>query len=521
MKKRSLNFKMIFVMCILMAGSLAIAGFGLSRLGMMNDAITRLVNENSARVSLVKDIRSLFYIQLINEKNFILEDTAEEVAAVEKRMTNRHDEMIKKVEDLHLISTEIGKEELARFKEVYETWWTNAHEIRTHVRAGNTTKAVDISMGKNRELRKGGEEIIDSTVDRNEKRMQEEVAHMQEQYNSARAIMIAVSLIAMILGGTIGGVVLYSLSKSISAVIENLSLSSKQVSAASQQIATAATELSEATTEQASSLEESVATIEELSSMVKVNADNASSASALSSQTSDIAIRGETEMKALVTSMTEISQDSKKISDIITVIDDIAFQTNLLALNAAVEAARAGEQGKGFAVVAEAVRTLSQRSSAAAKDIGELIRSSVDRIDRGSSQAQRSGEVLGEILTSVKKVSALNQEIAAASTEQSNGITQISKAMNQLDQTTQVNAASSEEAAASAEELSAQAESLAMVIVTLVNAVRGEGAEKHHSPNAEFASASPAPKAKKKAPVMPTRAAKESNEDLLPLDSVG
>lgn len=518
MKNRSLNFKMIFVMCILMAGSLVIAGFGLSRLSMMNDTITRLVNENSARVSMIKDIRSLFYIQLINEKNFIMEEASSQ-PEVEKRMATRHDQILKKIEDLHLISSDLGKEELARFKEVYQVWWGNANDIRNHVHQGNRDKAEGISMGANRSLRNQGEEIIDSTVDRNEKRMQEDVERMQNEYKEARLIMIAVSIFAMLLGGFIGGFVLYSLSKTINSVIENLSLSSKQVSAASQQIATAATELSEATTEQASSLEESVATIEELSSMVKVNSDNASSASAMSSTTSDVAIRGEGEMKALVSSMTEISQDSKKISDIINVIDDIAFQTNLLALNAAVEAARAGEQGKGFAVVAEAVRTLSQRSSAAAKDIGELIRSSVDRIDRGSVQAQRSGEVLAEILSSVKKVSALNLEIAAASSEQSHGISQISKAMNQLDQTTQVNAASSEEAAASAEELSAQAESLALVINTLVQAVKGE--VKKTSLEMYESKATVTPSKKKTAvfnpPARDTK--KNNNEDLLPLDS--
>lgn len=517
MRKRSLNFKIIFVMCILITGSLVIAGFGLSRMQLMNEIITKVVNENSARVSIIKDIRAIFFIQMIHEKNFLLEDSAEELAIVEKRMTDRHEEMLKKIEDLHLISGEMGQEELARFKEVYQSWWNNANDIRTHVHQGNAEKAIQISMGKNRSLRKGGEELIDSTVDRNEKRMQEDVQHIKDQYRAAKVIMIAISLFAMMLGSVTGGVVLYQLSKSIGSVIENLSLSSKQVSAASQQIATAATELSEATTEQASSLEESVATIEELSSMVKVNANNASAASSLSSQTSEIATRGELEMKTLVTSMTEISQDSKKISDIINVIDDIAFQTNLLALNAAVEAARAGEQGKGFAVVAEAVRTLSQRSSAAAKDIGELIRSSVDRIDRGSTQAHRSGEILGEILTSVKKVTALNHEIAAASTEQSNGIAQISKAMNQLDQTTQVNAASSEEAAASAEELSAQAESLSLVIVSLVNAVRGEGVEKHQVPGTGVATLTTS--VKKKPVLALARAQKDANEDLLPLNS--
>lgn len=476
MKNRSLNFKMVFVMCILLLGSLSITAIGLSRLSKMNDSIHTLVYEKSARVSLIKDIRSIFYIQLINEKNFILVDDTKELVVIEERMNKRNDEILKKIDDLNAISTEAGKEELKKFKEIYTAWWANAHEIRKAVHAGNEDHASKISTVTNRELRLNGETIIDSTVDRNEKKMQEEVMHMEEQYKDARFMMLLMTLLSMVIGGSIAGYVLYNLSKTISLIISSLSISSKEVSAASDQIATAATELSEATTEQAASLEESVATIEELSSMVKTNSENASSAAKLSAETSELAKRGENEMNALSQSMTDIAADSKKINDIIAVIDDIAFQTNLLALNAAVEAARAGEQGKGFAVVAEAVRALSQRSSAAAKDIGDLIRASVTRIDNGSDQAQRSAEVLVEILNSVKKVSALNTEISAASSEQSNGIEQISKAMNQLDQTTQVNAASSEEAAASSEELAAQAESMSNVIQELVQAIRGQNA---------------------------------------------
>jgi methyl-accepting chemotaxis protein len=245
------------------------------------------------------------------------------------------------------------------------------------------------------------------------------------------------------------------------------------VNGAAQQIATASEELSQAATEQASSLEETVATIEELTSMVQVNTQNAQAAAQLSNETSNMAVKGEKEIRELVHSMSDISSDSKKISEIINVIEDIAFQTNLLALNAAVEAARAGEQGKGFAVVADAVRSLAQRSASAAKDIADLIKRSVAKIETGSHQADQSGVALSDIVNSIKKVAQLNGEIATASAEQTNGIVQISKAMNQLDQVTQINAASSEEAAATAEELSAQSAALSDVVEVLILTVKG------------------------------------------------
>ncbi|MNT42633.1 Methyl-accepting chemotaxis protein II [compost metagenome] len=176
--------------------------------------------------------------------------------------------------------------------------------------------------------------------------------------------------------------------------------------------------------------------------------------------------------------MHDISKASKKIEEIINVIDDIAFQTNLLALNASVEAARAGEQGRGFAVVAEAVRTLAQRSAAAAKDITTLIKDSVEMIGRGTNLADKSGEVLKNIVTTVKKVSDLNNEISAASEEQSVGIQQISKAMADLDQSVQSNAASSEEIASTAEEIRNQSRTMNQVTVDLKEIVEGGKASK-------------------------------------------
>ncbi|QDK37020.1 methyl-accepting chemotaxis protein [Bdellovibrio sp. NC01] len=274
------------------------------------------------------------------------------------------------------------------------------------------------------------------------------------------------------------------IAKSIGKLSSRLHESSEHVTSAIFQLSQAGQNLSESASSSAASLEETVASLEEMSSMVKMNSENAKQASALSSASSESAVRGEQEMQDLLRAMEEISQSSKKIEEIITVIDDIAFQTNLLALNASVEAARAGEHGKGFAVVAEAVRTLAQRSAVAAKDITTLIKESVEKIDRGTTKADRSGEVLKSIVQSVKKVSDLNQEISTASEEQSAGIAQISKAMNQLDQSVQTNAASSEEIAGTASEINTQATIMKSATDELNVFVYGD--QKQKSPEAEI-----------------------------------
>lgn len=298
-------------------------------------------------------------------------------------------------------------------------------------------------------------------------------------------IMILVIGVGVISGLSFGFVFSNVLSKSIRTVADELAEGAGQVTQAAEQISSSSQSLSQSTTEQASSLEETVATMEELTAMVRVNTENAKQASALALTTKDVALKGEKEINALIDSIRSISSDSKKIAEITSVIDDIAFQTNLLALNAAVEAARAGEQGKGFAVVAEAVRNLAHRSAESAKNIASLISGSVEKIEQGTSQAASSGTVLSEIVNSVKKVVDLNGEIATASEEQASGITQIGKAMNQLDEVTQKNAAASEESAAAAEELTAQAESLLENVESLNAMVEGRGGKKLRSKSSE------------------------------------
>ena len=244
-------------------------------------------------------------------------------------------------------------------------------------------------------------------------------------------------------------------------MVRVVSIAAAEVRAGSGEISKGNVNLSQRTEEQASNLEETAASMEEMTSTVKSNANNAGQANQLARAARSQAERGSAVVQSAVTAMAEINGSSKKIADIIGVIDEIAFQTNLLALNAAVEAARAGEQGRGFAVVASEVRNLASRSAAAAKEIKALIQDSVGKVGEGSKLVDESGQVLAEIVSAVKKVSDIVAEIAAASEEQSTGIEQVNRAVGSMDEVTQQNAALVEEAAAAAEALSQQAEALA------------------------------------------------------------
>ena len=236
------------------------------------------------------------------------------------------------------------------------------------------------------------------------------------------------------------------------------------IATASSQIASGNLDLSSRTEEQASSLEETASSMEELTSTVRQNADNAQQANQLALSASGVAVKGGEVVGKVVETMDAINDSSRKIVDIISVIDGIAFQTNILALNAAVEAARAGEQGRGFAVVATEVRNLAQRSAAAAKEIKTLIGDSVLAVDAGSKLVAEAGSTMAEIVSSVQRVTDIMAEISLATQEQSSGIDQINQAIGQMDQVTQQNAALVEEAAAAAESLQEQSGQLAQVV---------------------------------------------------------
>lgn len=262
-------------------------------------------------------------------------------------------------------------------------------------------------------------------------------------------------------------------------LLADLTKGSSQVASAAEQISESSQNLAEGSSKQAASIEETSSSMEEISAMTRQNADNAQEAAGLANLCNASARQGDHSMGMLNTAIHEISDSSKKIANIIKVIDEIAFQTNLLALNAAVESARAGEHGKGFAVVAEEVRNLAQRSANAAKETAQLIEDSVKKVDVGVELTNKVGESLKEIVKNVKKVTDLVNEIANASQEQSEGVSQVGKAITQMDQVIQQNAANAEETASASEELSAQANSLLSLVDKIDKEAGDREAETH------------------------------------------
>ncbi|MGE5609260.1 MAG: methyl-accepting chemotaxis protein [Bacillota bacterium] len=375
-------------------------------------------------------------------------------------------------------------------------------------------------LGKRRNL--AGDAALEQAMNTAANGMQGTAKMANQAFTSlsmASTTLITGLAIAILVSLVLAVVITRSITKPISRIADTLAVGSEQTSAAAVQVAGAGQSIAEGASEQAAALEETSSSLEEMSGMTKKNADTAQQASSLSAEAKKIADQGNEAMGKMLTAIQEIQKSAGETAKIIKVIDEIAFQTNLLALNAAVEAARAGEAGKGFAVVAEEVRNLAMRSAEAAKNTSTLIEESVSNAKNGVAIATEVGKVLAEITTSNTKVHSLVGEIAAASSEQAQGIQQVNTAVGQMDKVTQQNATNAEESASASEELAAQAEQTKALVNELIVLVNGAAAGRTTNTDPNHRAASPTHRPQSLTPpTAKNSAAEKKPANLIPLD---
>ena len=385
------------------------------------------------------------------------------------------DTYVQKVNDNAQKIAKLAKDMKSRFQQA-----KNQQQADQMVAAAETySKAFGEFVAMTNQQKVADEKMVEAaraTVESSEKVVTAQSEQMFSQMASANVLMIGGAIVTILLGSMLALVITRGITKPVNRIIQGLTSGSEQVSAASGQVSSSSQSLAQGATEQAAAVEETTSSIEEMSSMTKQNAGNAVEAKNLSAGARDGAEKGAEAMGRMSKAIEDIKKSSDETSKIIKTIDEIAFQTNLLALNAAVEAARAGDAGKGFAVVAEEVRNLAKRSAEAAKNTSDMIAESVKNADNGVEISQEVTQQFTEITGGIGKVNDLIAEIAAASSEQSQGIEQVSTAIGQIDQVTQSSAATAEESASASEELSAQAEELKFMVDSLRALVEGASA---------------------------------------------
>lgn len=518
MNRWSLVAKMFSVMSILVVAIIVCSYLGLTKMAEIKNSLNTIVHGSASRVGNAHEIKELFLIQIINEKNLILEEEASRAEIHLKRLSDRHQQILKSLEGAKKISTSEGVKDLEKFNGLYKQWWDVETEITRLVKEGKNKEAFTISREQGREIRLRVEELMDSIVERNEGFMLADTKEAENDYETARNFVLVFSICATLFGLSLASIVLRSVNLSINEVITILTEGSSQVLLAAQQTAASSEELSQSSAEQASSLEETASSIEEMNSMLQKSSESARRTSDLAIGSNVSAEKGKKVVKEMIDAIddihtsnksirAQIDESNQRISDIVKVIseigsktkviNDIVFQTKLLSFNASVEAARSGENGKGFAVVAEEVGNLARMSGSAAEEISKMLDESItkveyivtdnrnkisslmiegqSRIDVGGRIAQQCGLVLDEIVSNASGVRQMSDEISNACKEQSIGIDEIAKAIGQIDQVTQTNAVASEEVASSAEELSSQADSLKSGVNVLIRTIKGSG----------------------------------------------
>jgi methyl-accepting chemotaxis protein len=487
---------------VLLAG---VAGLGINSMSKTNDALHHIVDVNVKKMAYLEDMQmSAHIVSRVIRSVALISDENE--ANIQKEKIPKAREVYRAAAEAleKMPLDEAGKNFVAKINEYRSAALAANLKFLDMVKA-DREGAVQVLLKESIPLNSKWQEAMHdfSDLQRDKNKKDEEAAI--ESYNGTRLLMLGLTIAALAAGIGIAWFATRSITRPLNQAVQvaqtvakgdltsridvqstdetgqllralkemNASLvnivgqvrtGADTISTASTQIASGNLDLSSRTEEQASSLEETASSMEELTSTVKQNADNARQANGLAGTASEVASRGGAVVSQVVDTMSSINESAKKIVDIISVIDGIAFQTNILALNAAVEAARAGEQGRGFAVVAAEVRNLAQRSAGAAKEIKTLIANSVEKVDAGSKLVDQAGSTMIEVVESVKRVTDIISEIAAASTEQTTGIEQINQAVMEMDHVTQQNAALVEEAAAAAGSMQDQAANLAHVV---------------------------------------------------------
>lgn len=517
MKKWSLNAKISLVMGFFVFGIGLVAANGFYQMNAINNILKDITEVKMVNVLQTQKLLDLFFLQFNAEKNYIVNAGAVEREKTKRILSDRNIEIkallaerkksTKAPEDLKLLD---------KFEASYKEWLALDATIETLVYAGDLKAAAHEIEENGKNLRLEGEASLDALNNQYEKEMHDNTLIAQKDYENAKSFFITSSFLTILLGIGFAAFIMKALNASLNGVIEDLSANFLEVTSASEQIAASSEELSTAATEQAASLEETASSIQEMSAMVQKNSQYASQAKVVAMGSLESANKGQMVVTNMIDAINDIQTSNEHIMDQINlsnaeitkivevigeiekktkIINDIVFQTKLLSFNASVEAARAGENGRGFAVVAEEVGKLAQVSGDAAKEISAMLEASIlkvegivkhttlqvadlvgqgkTKIDSGTAIAHECGDVLKEIVTTIKEVTSMTDEIAVASQEQSAGVVEITKAMHVLGQVTQTNAATSAQAASSAEELSNQAHSLRLVVGLLVETVKG------------------------------------------------
>ncbi len=507
-KRLGLGFALVFVLLI------AVTALGISGMSLIQDRLENIVNVSNKQSRMILDMRAIVYDRQVSLRNLTLitdlDDMAKDLKKIEKQSKD-YSELEAKLLDSLKRDPNFNKDEkdlLAKLKEK-EKAAESLPNLAKDLGLANNQEAATISLIKKiRPVQDAWLNVLDEMVALGDKQAVAVAEEARSAFSYSRNLLLILGCAALVLGivaaifitrsllkqlggepdyaaeiaskiasGDLSGVIysesadsdsliheMKTMRDSLVNIVGQVRVGTDTIATASREIASGNLDLSSRTEQQASSLEKTTASMKELTTTVKQNADNAREANKLAASASDVARQGGVVVAEVVDTMSSINESAKKIVDIISVIDGIAFQTNILALNAAVEAARAGEQGRGFAVVASEVRSLAQRSAAAAKEIKTLIGDSVEKVEIGSKLVGQAGATIDEVVSSVRHVTDIIAEISAASQEQSTGIEAVNLAIIEMDGMTQQNAALVEEAAAAAQSLQDQAGELAKVV---------------------------------------------------------